>query len=100
MSDLDKLVRSLVVEVIRDEVRRAVNDALKPDELLSTRAAAGVAGVTPATVRRWTREGKLKQHKAGRVIRISRAELERFVKSGRASNDDLTPEQLADRMFG
>lgn len=100
MSKLDTLVRSLVVEVIRDEVRRAVSDALRPDELLSTPAAAKFAGVTPATVRRWARDGKLTRHAAGRVIRISRAELERFIKSGRASNDDLTPEQLADKMFG
>ncbi len=99
-NDLEMGLRALIVSVIRDEVRRAVNDAVKADEFLSTTAAADVADVAPATIRRWVSEGKLTRHQAGRVIRVSRAELEQLLRDSGASNDELTPEQLADKAFG
>lgn len=92
--------RALIVEVIREEVRRAVNDAIRPDEFLSTSAAAKVAHVKSGTIRRWVSTGKLTGHRVGkRILRIDRGELERFLRKG-ASNDEMTPEQLADKIFG
>ncbi len=95
---LEHKLRLVIAEVIRDEVKRAVKDAMRPDEMLSTTAAAKVAGVAVVTIRRWAQGGKLTQHRAGRVLRVSRLELERLLKVG-ASND-ATPEQLATKMFG
>lgn len=99
-SDLEGGLRSLIVSVIRDEVRRAVNDATKADEFMSTAAAAKAADVAPGTVRRWIKDGKLTRYTAGRELRISRANLEKLLREGDASNDELTPEQLADKVFG
>ncbi len=45
-------------------------------------------------------EGKLTRHKAGRVYRVSRIELERLLKSGASASNDSTPEELAVKMFG
>ena len=98
--DLEGGLRTLIVEVIRDEVRRAVATATMPDEYLSTVAAARVADVAPGTIRRWIKDGRLTRHKAGRVIRVSRHELERMLRDGDPSNDELTPEQLADKAYG
>jgi excisionase family DNA binding protein len=97
---IDKAFRAFVVSVIRDEVRRAVSDANRPDEYLSPEKAAALADVKPATIRRWVREGKLTRYGQGkRVLRVSRAELESRLRSG-AANDEMSPEQLAEKRFG
>lgn len=101
MSSIDQAFRLFVVQVIRDEVRRAVADATKNDEYLSPETAAKLADVTPATIRRWVRERKLTRYGEGkRVVRISRVELESRLKAGGASNDEMSPEQLAEKRFG
>lgn len=97
-SILTQLVKAIVDEA-RKEARREVLVATTPDEYLSTRAAANLADVTPGTIRDWCAQGKLKKHKAGRVIRVSRRELETLLRSG-AANDQLSPEELAARRFG
>jgi len=99
MSDLESKLRALLADVIRDEVRRAVAEATKVDEYLSTQEAAAFARVAPGTIRRWIRTRRLQRCSAGRTLRVSRAELERVIRTG-ASNDDATPEQLAAKMFG
>ncbi len=99
MTDLEATIRSIV----RDELAKATA-AAKPDEYLSTRAAAELADVAAETIRRWVRIGKLAEHRAGRCVRVSRADLERMLREGsrRVANADprLTPEQIADRDFG
>jgi len=103
MSGLESKLRALLADVIRDEVKRAVadavRDAVRVDEYLSTQEAAAFARVAPGTIRRWIRTRRLQRCSAGRTLRVSRAELERVIRTG-ASNDDATPEQLAAKMFG
>jgi excisionase family DNA binding protein len=98
---IDKAFRAFVVSVIRDEVRRAVADVNRPDEYLSPERAAAMADVTPGTIRRWVRTGKLTRYGEGkRIVRISRAELEKRLQVGGAKNDEMSPEQLAEKRFG
>ena len=103
MSDLDDRFRELIREVVRQELPAAIAKAIKPDEPLRTTVAAKLAGVTPKTIRRWIRDGKLTKHHANRELRISRCELEDFMRGerigDRVRDRDLTPEQLADRDF-
>lgn len=97
---IEQTLQDLVARQVRAEVRRVVAEMTRPDEYLSTRSAANFADVTPGTVRRWVKAGKLTRHMAGRVVRVSRIELERLLKSGGATNDEETPEQLAAKRFG
>ena len=94
MSDLEQLVRSIV----RDELAKAkpANDVT---EFLSTTEAAEFASVAPGTIRRWIREGKLRDHRAGRLVRVLRTDLEKLLKEP-WQVDSLTPEQRARREFG
>lgn len=104
---IEQTLRDLVAQEVRAEVRRVVSDAMRPDEYLSPATAAKLAEVTPETIRRWVKSGKLTRFgvsgakKRTRVLRVSRLELERLLRTDGASNDEqLTPEQLAERRFG
>lgn len=100
-SPIDQAFRAFVVGVIREEVRRAVAEATAADEYMSPEHAAKLADVTPGTIRRWVRDGKLTRYGEGRrVLRVSREELEKRLKSGGARNDEMSPEQLAEKRFG
>lgn len=92
-SDLRELVRG----VVREELARL---RPSPEEYLSPAVAARIARVAASTIRRWIRQGRITGHKAGRAVRIRRADLESFLRSGGNAEIDLTPEQLADRDFG
>ncbi|HEY6038083.1 MAG TPA: helix-turn-helix domain-containing protein, partial [Kofleriaceae bacterium] len=85
-----------------EEVRNQLAKHAAPvnDEMLSTADAAQVAKVVPATIRRWIAAGKLRGFSAGRELRISRADLERLMKTDRAWTDSMTPEQRARRDHG
>ena len=104
MSDADPLqlsLRALIADVARHVVREELSKLSARDEYLTTRAAGELAKVTPGTIRRWIRERQLAGHRAGRVVRVSRAELERLLqRGGRREPVDMTPEQLARRDFG
>jgi excisionase family DNA binding protein len=67
-----------IAEFVRTEVAGQVAAALaeRPAvaELLSTAEAAAHAKVTPATIWRWIAAGKLPEHRAGREVRIARAD--------------------------
>lgn len=95
---LEAGLRSLIAEVVREELAKILPQPA--DEYLSPAGAADVARVKPATIRRWIRSGQLQAHHAGRAVRIRRADLELFLRSGGRAANDLTPEQLADRDFG
>lgn len=99
-TNIETLMRSMVKQMVREEVSAAVREATRVDEYLSTSSAARLADVTQGTVRRWVKAGKLQCHRAGRVLRVSRLELERLLKSGGATNDELSPEELAAKRFG
>lgn len=72
-------VREVLPEVIRAEVLPLVaqlQEALAAEpansngEYVSTRKAAAIAGVQPATIRRWISDGRLTECRAGRHIRV------------------------------
>lgn len=50
-----------------------------PTELLTIKAAAAFAVVSAITVRRWLKAGFLRSYRAGRQIRIDKAELISFL---------------------
>ncbi len=95
MSDLIEQIRSIAREEARAEMRRLLDEA-RGDEYLSTRAAAELASVTDGTIRRWIRAGKLTEHRAGRVVRIRRTDLERLLRTGAANDDDPAARALRD----
>jgi excisionase family DNA binding protein len=110
MTELEKGIRAIVTDVLRDELPAALRKALAEqrsdtavDEFLSTESAARVAAVAPGTIRRWVREGKLVGHRSPHItrnrVRIRRADLERLL-AGEHEPSSMTPEDLAIRDFG
>lgn len=93
-------LRELIATVVREEMAKAHAQATEPDEYLSTNEAGAVAKVAPGTIRRWIREGRLVGHRAGRVVRVRRADLEQLLRAGGLSHAELSPEELARRDFG
>jgi len=97
-----------IAELVRAEVDQRVAAALAGwpagTELLSTAEAAAHAKVTPETIRRWVAVGKLSEHRAGREVRIARADLDQLLCRGtrrpRPQDAEKTPEQLARERFG
>ena len=89
-------LRAFIASVVRDEIGKTA----EPEEYLSTFAAAEVAKVAPGTIRRWVKSGRLREHRAGRLMRIRRTDLERLLREGRPRNDSATPEQIARRKYG
>lgn len=97
-----------IADLVRVEVDRRVAEAItgRPAaaELLTTAEAAAHAKVTPETVRRWVAAGKLSEHRAGREVRIARADLDQLLHRGtrrpRLQVTEKTPEQLARERFG
>lgn len=97
---LDETLRSIVRDVVREEVRAALSEraadvtrrngsaaATHGDGYLSISRAAVFADVAPGTLRRWIRSGRLPVRRAGRVYRIARAELEDFLqRQGRSAD--------------
>ena len=53
------------------------------DALLSVREVADALGVHPETIRRLIHDGRLDAIRVGRVLRIDRSELDRFIASQR-----------------
>jgi excisionase family DNA binding protein len=90
---LRDMIREIVRQVLTDEV-----DAKRPAEFLSTAEAADLARVAQGTVRRWIRERRLVGHRAGRELRVKRADLECLL-GGEESSNSLSPETMADRDF-
>lgn len=101
--ELVSALRDLVREVVREELaRERVEPHAEPAEYLSISAAAALASVAKGTVRRWVREGRIPEHRAGRVLRVHRGDLERLLAAGqrhRGANAEPTPEELARRDF-
>ncbi len=85
---IDEAIRAAVQDAITDELRKAVKPVVQEKpvagalEYLSPDQAAEVAGVRAATVREWISQRKLQGHRAGRLLRVRRDELERFLAGG------------------
>jgi excisionase family DNA binding protein len=103
VSGLDDAMRALIRETFRDEIRievaRQLAERETPTEFLSTRHAAEHADVAEGTIRRWIREQKLEGHRAGRHVRVKRADLDALMRVQRAERE-LSPEEWARREFG
>ena len=108
MSTLEEALRSL----IRDEVRSAVRDELRSvlevrdmprnatDAYLSVTKAARIADVAPGTIRAWIRAGRIESRRAGRVLRVGRTELERFLAQEPTLAQKRDVERRADQIVG
>jgi excisionase family DNA binding protein len=70
---------ALVRQAVREELDRREGGAT-----LSTEDAASIAKRDPKTIRRWLASGELPSTKRGRVHRIRREDLDRFLAGGRA----------------
>jgi excisionase family DNA binding protein len=92
-SAIEEGLRSIVRDVVRDEIRAALDERAHTSArnsktscvdggYLSLSRAAKLADVAPGTLRRWIKEGRIPSQRAGRVYRVSRSDLETFLKSG------------------
>lgn len=89
---VERAVQPLLVEVRRvaaavDELQARVEAAPLP-RYLSAEQAADIAGVTPETVRKWTRLGDLRAHRAGRLLRVRLDELEAYLTRAEPESDE------------
>lgn len=96
MTDFESNLRNLVRDVVREEIAAA--SRAPQSEYLTTRAAAELARVTTGTIQRWVSDGKLAEHRAGRVLRVLRSDLESFLAGGtRARRERITPDEALAR---
>ncbi|MBK7078161.1 MAG: helix-turn-helix domain-containing protein [Myxococcales bacterium] len=100
---LDETIRSIVREVVREELAQRADARPANDSYLPTAEAAALVGVADGTIRRWIRERRLPSHRAGRVLRVRTSDLHQLLASGgqRPRKEKvLSPEDLARRDFG
>ncbi len=102
---LEDILRNLMRDVVREELSSFAKQATPlrnatDDVYLSVTKAARVADVAPGTIRAWIRQGRLASKRAGRVLRIGRSELERFMAGelSAVTRSDIT--RRADAMSG
>lgn len=97
----DQALAEFIDKRVDVRVEQKLREALKPDEYLSPSEAAKVVHRTKGTICKWVKRGKLTRFGGkGRALRISRNELERLMKNGGASNDELSVEEMAAKRFG
>lgn len=84
MSALIGIDRAELLALLRQAVREEL-DRREGGSTLSTDEVAAIANRDPKTVRRWLASGELPSTKRGRVHRIRRDDLDRFLAGG--SND-------------
>lgn len=98
--NLDDTLRAVIREIVGEELARANRSAAStPAVHLSTRDAAQHAGVAMGTIRRWIRDGKLREMRAGRHLRVRRADVDALLRGERAA-PGASPEELARKAFG
>lgn len=85
MSELEGALRKIIADVVREELRAASPQATprySPGtgvRYVSPMQAATIASVSPAAVRIWIRQGRLRAFQAGRLIRVSLDDLHAFL---------------------
>lgn len=70
-----------------------------PSDLLTPKEAAAILGVTPTTVVRWVRAGRLPGYHLFRSYRVSRAEVIRFAKPVAPTASAIDRQLGTDRPF-
>jgi excisionase family DNA binding protein len=68
-----------------------MNEALSPDRLYTLAEAADYLRVSPATVRRWIKQRRLRASKIGRDYRIEGRQLEETLEADAAFERNLRP---------
>ncbi len=97
MTDALEGLRDLIAQVVRSELDKAT--PAEHDEFMTSSDAAKFAAVATGTIRRWVKSGKLRDHRAGRRVRVRRADIERLLRDG-TRDDSATPEQVARKKYG
>jgi hypothetical protein len=94
-------------QIVADELRRVLREErggggrpANDGEYLPVAAAAALAAVTPATIRVWMAQGRLRRYYAGRELRVLGSELAGLMRKppgSSATQDDRrpTPEEEA-----
>jgi excisionase family DNA binding protein len=91
--------RALLLGVVREVLREELGARpAATEEYLSVARAAEVADVTAGTIRTWMSEGRLARFRAGRELRVRRADLERLLR-GEAPGTEASPEEAAEAYF-
>jgi excisionase family DNA binding protein len=91
--------RALLLDVVREVIREELGARPSTsDEYLSVARAAEVADVSAGTIRTWMCEGRLTRFRAGRELRVRRADLERLLR-GEAPGTEASPEEAAEAYF-
>jgi excisionase family DNA binding protein len=102
--NLDVVFRGILREVVREVLREELSVALarlapppeqEPARYLPAKSAAEVSGVAEKTIRAWVRQGRLRGHWAGRLLRIERGELDRFLATSGAQKKELDVDAIA-----
>lgn len=96
-------LRTIVREVVREEFRAhglgsqpaAAHASTDTPAFVTTKQAAQIAGVHVATIRDWVQRGLLHDHRAGRLLRVERAELIAMMAS--AQSNSSAPINLDER---
>jgi excisionase family DNA binding protein len=65
-------------DMLRDVVRDEVGSSSIPS-YLSTKMAAKIAGVSPATIRSWVKRGELREYWAGNDLRVRLVDIEAYL---------------------
>lgn len=98
-------------QIVRDAVAEAMQNAISSSNLnavpirngnepfLSVAKAARIADVAPGTIRTWIRKGRLTAQRAGRVLRVSRSELDRFMSGSPDSAQQAETARRAREIF-
>jgi len=100
IANFEEMLSAIVRVAVREEVRpmREMLEIAKPapsGALLSVVQASRRAGVSTKTLRAWIKEGKLCALHSGRAWRIEPDDLERFLRTPKATDEALTPELAA-----
>lgn len=77
----EETLQQIVRDAVRVELAKLADNPLRngDESYLSIAKAARVADVAPGTIRAWIRNGRLACKRAGRVLRVGRSELDRFL---------------------
>lgn len=111
--DLEYALRTLLADVVREQLRLALGDDLPtrlreatstdappPDDgYVSMQRAAEIAQVNPNSIRNWIRRGDLREYRAGRLVRVRLAELHRYLARPPETTTAVNAEQDVRRML-
>lgn len=68
---------------MEDNAKAGIPHPIISDRLVDKRVCAEILGVKPVTVHKWLRERKIGSYKLGRSVRVSIAEIHKFMERNR-----------------